>query len=254
VATSKGSFETNKLILLIDENSASASEIIAGAIQDNDRGILVGRRSFGKGLVQEERDLPDGSAFRLTIARYYTPSGRCIQRSYKNGKEEYYQDEQDRYKRGELLHADSIKFADSLKFKTPGGKTVYGGGGIMPDVFVPLDTSEQSRYVNELIFSGVLKDFVLEYIDHSRNLLIRKGFEDFADHFNEGPRLVQELSAFAVRKGLKYDPRQAEQHLSYLSYYIKATIARMVWTEEKFYVIYNTRDKTLKQAIEEAEK
>jgi carboxyl-terminal processing protease len=254
VASSKGSFETNTLVILIDENSASASEIIAGAIQDNDRGILIGRRSFGKGLVQEERDLPDGSAFRLTIARYYTPSGRCIQRSYKNGKEEYYQEEQDRYKRGELLHADSIKFADSLRFKTPGGKTVYGGGGIMPDVFVPLDTSEHSHYVNELIFSGILKDFVLGYIDGARSQLVKNGFEDFRDHFNEGPRLVHELAGYASQRGVKSNPQQAEQHLGYLSYYIKATIARMVWTEEDFYIIYNTRDKTLQRAIEEAEK
>ncbi len=138
-ATDKGGFENEEVVVLIDEGSASASEILAGAIQDNDRGVIIGRRSFGKGLVQEQMEMPDGSALRLTTARYYTPTGRCIQKSYSNGKEKYFEEEFNRYENGELLSVDSIKFADSLKFKTPSGKIVYGGGGIMPDIFIALD-------------------------------------------------------------------------------------------------------------------
>jgi carboxyl-terminal processing protease len=254
LATAKGGFEDKTLVILIDENSASASEIIAGAIQDNDRGILVGRRSFGKGLVQEERDLPDGSAFRLTIARYYTPSGRCIQRSYKKGAEEYYQEEYDRMKNGELLNADSIKFSDSLKFHTPKGKVVYGGGGIMPDVFVPIDTSERSHYINALIFKGMVKDFVLEYADANRETLKKQGFDHFKKDFIVSKGMLEDLTSYAGKKGLKANTLQLERHQDYLAYYVKATIARVIWGEEGFYVIYNTRDKTLERAIEEAEK
>lgn len=143
-ATKRGSFENGELFILIDDGSASASEILAGAVQDNDRGTLIGRRSFGKGLVQEQSEFTDGSAIRLTIARYYTPTGRCIQKSYKHGVDDYYNEELSRYESGELESADSIKVADSLKYKTPGGKIVYGGGGIIPDEFVPLDTANRS--------------------------------------------------------------------------------------------------------------
>ena len=252
VASSRGEFEESPLILLIDENSASASEIIAGAVQDNDRGLIVGRRSFGKGLVQEERDLPDGSAFRLTIARYYTPSGRCIQRPYKKGSEEYYQDETDRYKRGELLNADSIRFSDSLKFKTPGGKTVYGGGGIMPDVFVPLDTTEHSRYINELIFRGIIRDFVLDYADANRSELVRAGFDNYKNNFVVTPVMLKILTDYGAKNGIRSKPGESTAHLDYLAFYVKATLARILWNEEDYYIIYNTRDKALQKAILEA--
>ena len=149
-ATANGMLEEMKVVIIINENSASASEILAGAVQDNDRGTIVGRRSFGKGLVQEQVMWPDGSALRLTVARYYTPTGRCIQKSYEGGLEEYHAESYNRYENGELLSADSIHFPDSLKFYTPEGKLVYGGGGIMPDVFVPIDTAGGTPYLYEL--------------------------------------------------------------------------------------------------------
>ncbi|MFI5150786.1 MAG: S41 family peptidase [Bacteroidia bacterium] len=250
VASSGGEFETEKLVVLIDENSASASEIIAGAIQDNDRGTILGRRSFGKGLVQEEHELPDGSAFRLTIARYYTPSGRCIQKPYTKGSEEYYQEEMDRFKKGELLNADSIHFSDSLKFHTPGGKTVYGGGGIMPDVFVPLDTSERNHYINNLLFHGVARDYVLDYADTRREGMRKKGFESFRTGFDAEP-LLKGFVSFSETKGYKKDEQALEKGRAFLLNYLKATLARIVWDEESFYIILNARDKTLARAVEE---
>jgi len=161
-ATSRGILKKDKVVVLMDESSASASEILAGAIQDNDRGLVIGRRSFGKGLVQEEMRFADGSALRLTVARYYTPTGRSIQRSYENGKEDYYHDFSERFIRGEYEYEDSIKFDDSQKFVTPGGKIVYGGGGIMPDVFVPLDTSGASEYYNKVRSLGLMYRFAFD--------------------------------------------------------------------------------------------
>jgi carboxyl-terminal processing protease len=253
IATSDGEFEKNTLVLLIDENSASASEIIAGAIQDNDRGVIVGRRSFGKGLVQQERELSDGSAFRLTIARYYTPSGRCIQRPYTKGSEEYYQEEYDRFKKGELENADSIKFSDSLKFRTPKGKIVYGGGGIMPDVFVPLDTTERNHDVNELLFNGLVKDFALEYSDSRRIQLRKEGFDAFNRSF-DGTSILPMLLEYAGKHGHPVLKTGSPGNQAFLVNYLKATIARIIWDEEHFYIIYNSRDKTLMRAVEEAEK
>ncbi|MGB0788909.1 MAG: S41 family peptidase, partial [Marinirhabdus sp.] len=166
-ATRRGSFEQQKVYVLINENTASASEIVAGALQDNDRGIIVGRRSFGKGLVQREMALGDGSAIQLTIARYYTPTGRSIQKPYGNGNEMYYRDYEKRYNNGELISADSIKVADSLKFVTPKGKVVYGGGGIIPDVFVGKDTSMENETIQFIGKSGYMNSFVFEYLDQN---------------------------------------------------------------------------------------
>src|SRR5690606_10909754 len=167
-STDKGDFENGKLYLLINENSASASEILAGAIQDNDRGTIVGRRSFGKGLVQREMPLGDGSAVRLTVARYYTPSGRSIQRSYAHGGDEYFNDFSKRYESGELYAADSIKIADTLKYKTLKGRTVYGGGGIIPDLFVPMEGKHGDEGVSMIMQSGFVSYFVFEELDKQR--------------------------------------------------------------------------------------
>ena len=179
-STSKGDFIKGDLAVLIDEGSASASEIVSGAIQDLDRGVIIGRRSFGKGLVQEQSEFPDGSAVRLTVARYYTPTGRCIQKPYEDDYDAYENEIIRRMQHGELLHSDSIHFPDSLKYTTPKGKTVYGGGGIMPDIFVPLDTAGVSGFYTEINGLGVINQFAYDYLDQHRSTLEKyKSFNDF---------------------------------------------------------------------------
>lgn len=251
-ATEKGSFETQDLVVLIDEGSASASEIVAGAVQDNDRATLVGRRSFGKGLVQEQSDFSDGSGLRLTIARYYTPTGRSIQKAYKKGNaEEYYNEEQTRYSHGELQHADSIKFSDSLKFKTPKGRIVYGGGGIMPDVFVPIDTVGRSLYLTELFYSGMLQQFALIYADKEREKLKKySSFENFNAAFKVTEPLLEELFAYAEKNKVARKNKEAQQSKALISIYLKANIARNIWRNEGYYPIVNNNDKTFKKAVE----
>lgn len=253
-ATARGEFEKNKLIILIDEGSASASEIVAGAVQDNDRGIIVGRRSFGKGLVQEEKEFDDGSAVRLTIARYYTPTGRCIQKSYENGLDAYYNEEVDRYNKGELESADSIKFNDSLKFKTPAGKTVYGGGGIMPDVFVPLDTAGRSVYLSEVTFSGLMNQFAFDYADHNRGKLKAYGtFEQFNKSFTISDQLLEEFVVFAEKAKVKRKEGDIKKSAPIIKTQLKALIARNIWNNAGYYPVIQTIDNAFRKAVELAQ-
>lgn len=251
-ATDAGYFEKNKVAFLIDEGSASASEILAGAIQDNDRGLIVGRRSFGKGLVQEQSDFSDGSALRLTIARYYTPTGRCIQKPYKPGElDDYAMEEYHRYKSGELDNKDSIKFSDSLKFKTPKGKIVYGGGGIMPDIFVPIDTTRNSSYLTELYISGTINQFAVEYADKHRNELLKyKSVDDFIAGFNIDDKLVNEFTNYATNNKIAKNERGLAKSLSLIKIQLKSLIARGVWRNDAYYKVLSFDDKTVKSALE----
>ena len=196
-ATRRGNFEDGKIYVLINENSASASEIVAGALQDNDKGVIVGRRSFGKGLVQREMELGDGSAVRLTVARYYTPTGRSIQRPYGDGNRTYYNEYEERYLNGELIHEDSIKVADSLRFLTPKGKIVYGGGGIIPDVFIPKDTSIENETIQFIANHGVISYFAFEFLDKNRASFQDIQFEDYLNNFEVDDVLIDEFIHFS---------------------------------------------------------
>ncbi|MFL5753784.1 MAG: S41 family peptidase [Bacteroidia bacterium] len=251
IATDKGSFENDGLVILIDEGSASASEILAGAVQDNDRGSIIGRRSFGKGLVQEQLELPDGSALRLTTARYYTPSGRCIQKTYKNGNEAYYNEEYDRYNNGELLSADSIHFSDSLKYRTVGGRTVYGGGGIMPDIFVGLDTSYRSSYLTKVFFSGIVNEFSFDYVDKNRDEFRKyKSSRDFISSFSVTEEVLQQFYAFAQKNGVPKNEKDLIKSGSYLRLQLKALIGRNLFNNEAFYPVIHQHDKVMQKALD----
>ena len=249
-ATSRGILKDDKVVVLLDESSASASEILAGAIQDNDRGLIIGRRSFGKGLVQEEMRFPDGSALRLTVARYYTPTGRSIQRPYENGTEDYYSDFHDRIMNGELENSDSIKFDASQKFVTPGGKIVYGGGGIMPDVFVPIDTSGVSEYYNRVRSLGLMYRFAFYYTDQKRTLLepfkTAREIEAFLDKQNLLPTFIK----YAKDKGLEPNTKDISTSREVLLKTIKAYIARNIIDNEGFYPIIADIDNTLAVALD----
>ena len=247
-ATKKGQLEKTPLVILVDENSASASEILAGAIQDNDRGTIIGRRTFGKGLVQEEKRLSDGSAFRLTIARYYTPTGRCIQKPYDKGLEAYEADEQNRYNHGEFLNADSIHFPDSLKFKTPGGKTVYGGGGIMPDVFVPLDTSGGSGLLNSLFYKDVFTIWSLSYAEKHKEWL-KAGLDSYRAEFKISDADVNELLAVGEQNGVKRNEQQLQRSMTLIKKYMKAAVARNLFGDAGYLQVWNEDDKFLEAAL-----
>lgn len=240
-----------KVIILIDEFSASASEILAGAIQDNDRGTIIGRRSFGKGLVQEQVYFKDGSALRLTTARYYTPSGRSIQKHYNSGgDEDYFNDISKRYQHGEFQVADSIKFADSLKFHTMHGRVVYGGGGIMPDVFIPLDTNGISPYLTKVANRNLIYRFAFEFTDkhrnEERNIKDFESVKKFLGNFN----LLQEFIAYAQKNGVPANNKQIEHSKFILETQIKAVIARNIIDEDGFYPYIRDIDETLKKAID----
>jgi len=250
-ATDRGILEKTNIIILINENSASASEILAGAVQDNDRGTVIGRRSFGKGLVQEQVMWPDGSALRLTVARYYTPSGRCIQKPYDDGMENYNMESYNRYLNGELLSADSIHFPDSLKFYTPLGKIVYGGGGIMPDIFVPIDTVGNTNYFYELRYRGLLQDFSLQYVDNNRKKLKEqyKNAITFKKQFQVSNDLFNSLIKFAEKNELPRNLSEIKMSKEIIVRALRASISKDLFGNFGYYVIINDEDNTVQGAI-----
>ena len=224
-AERKGEFEKGKLVILIDESSASASEIVSGAVQDWDRGVIVGRRSFGKGLVQRPFNLPDGSQIRLTTSRYYTPSGRCIQKPWDDGLDSYYKDYIKRYEHKEFITPDSIIFPDSLKYSTQNGRTVYGGGGIMPDVFVPMDTSRASDYLINLRSKGLFNNFTMLWVDENRVKFLKENptFEDFNKVY-PSLKLMEKFSSYAEKEGVKHNEIKKEWVNQMLLQYIQEQI------------------------------
>ncbi len=249
-ATSTGDFEHGKLMVLIDDGSASASEILSGALQDNDRATIVGRRSFGKGLVQEQSEFSDSSAIRLTIARYYTPTGRCIQKSYANGVEAYYSEEYARYTNGEMENADSMKVKNAQKFKTPMGKIVYGGGGITPDVFVPLDTVGHSRYLTEVLYSGLINDFAFEYADKNRKkFAVYTTVEKYNKEFEVSDALLNEFVEYGEKNKVVRKEKQIRASSAIIKNQMKALIARTIWNSEGYYPVIQSEDNVLKKAI-----
>lgn len=249
-ATGKGEFETGDLVVLIDELSASASEILAGAIQDNDRGTIIGRRSFGKGLVQEPIMFNDGSGMRLTIARYYTPTGRSIQKPYDKGIDKYYEDINERYAHGEFEVSDSTHFSDSLKFITPEGRTVYGGGGIMPDRFVPADTTGFSTYFLRVRNSSFIYRFAIKYTDNNRETLKKFTGSGEIEKYLDKQALLDQFVQFAANNGIKPDPAGLKASGKIIHTQIKAYIARNILDYKGFYPIWEEIDSTLKYAIE----
>lgn len=248
-SSKRGEFVDMDVVVMIDQSSASASEIVAGALQDWDRSVTVGRRSFGKGLVQHEVELPDKSALRLTVARYYTPTGRCIQKPYGDSVN-YNDDFHQRLVNGELTVADSTHFSDSLKYKTPGGRTVYGGGGIMPDVFVPLDSTYLNGILGELSYSGIIRQFSFDYVDQRRKEFAKyKNSEDFVNKFVVSDAMLTELFALAKKDGIEVSTANQRKLNLELKNRVKAQIARHIYDDNAMYQVLLTNDKDFKQAM-----
>lgn len=249
----EGNFEKGKLIVLIDESTASASEIVSGAVQDWDRGIIIGRRSFGKGLVQRQFNFGDGSSIRLTVQRYYTPSGRSIQKPYDDGLEAYFRDKETRYKKGEYFTMDSIQMPDSLKYQTNIRKrTVYGGGGILPDIFVPLDTTENTDYLGDLIRTGVNNEWALTYTDSNREKLLGKypDQESFIASFTLADEEMKDMIAKGEKEGAVFNEDQFRISEHTIRTRTKALIARNLYGNESFYRVINDLNPALKKAVD----
>jgi carboxyl-terminal processing protease len=247
-AEKEGNFEQGKLIVLIDEGSASASEILSGAIQDWDRGLIIGRRSYGKGLVQEPFELHDGSALRLTIARYYTPSGRCIQKTYKDGFNEYEHELLKRYEDGELQDSSKLKSTDTLIFHTAKGRVVHAGGGITPDIFVPLDTTFSSQFITQILSSSLLNQFAYTYTDKHRSEL--KKYTDvkkFNSQFNDN--IFEEFVAYASTKNVKATKEEIQKSGEYIGVHLKALVARQLWRDQGYFTVISATDKAIQKAL-----
>ncbi len=249
-SSARGVLEDTEVIVLINSLSASASEIVAGAIQDNDRGFIMGRRSFGKGLVQDQQELTDGSALRLTISRYYTPTGRCIQKPYGEGVD-YENDYFDRLESGELLNEDSVKVDESLKFTTEGGRVVYGGGGIYPDTFIPNDTAGASYYLTELYYNGVFNHWAINYLDKNRAKL--KDFDRFMSNFNVSSTMFEKFIRYAETLEVKRNPYDIVTSRDVIKNRMKAEVARHIWQEDGYYKVYLEDDLDVQSALKSFE-
>ncbi|WP_158728766.1 MULTISPECIES: S41 family peptidase [unclassified Flavobacterium] len=245
-ATANGQFEKGKLTILINENSASASEILAGAIQDNDRGLIVGRRSFGKGLVQREMGFADGSSVRLTIARYYTPTGRSIQKPYAKGKEAYFKESETRFENGELYDKDSIKVVDTLRYKTKKGRIVYGGGGIVPDVFVPIEIEHSSQSAGYILQSGIMGNYVFEDLDSHNKEFKGIAYTALQEKINTSDNYFNKFQKFILDNGLDI---QFSKSKSLVKRFLTAEYARQLFGENKYYEIILKEDSMLKEAL-----